>query len=171
MPQFNPDDGSLPNQGIPERLLKIYERTLTVEFPVTILQKIGAYGAEAKPEINDVKLAVAGFVGIDPRLLGDMPSVRYYQDGGDNTSWDRGDEDFFSDSQEIIMACFGAERVLDIRFDKDPSVIFSLALKNGTTVHLKQPLADEWQVRIPAMKGLSQPTLFILFRSPTNKQQ
>jgi hypothetical protein len=164
MPQFNPDDDSMPNQGIPERLLKIYESTLPVVFPVATLQKIVAMGTEAEPVLNDVKLAVAGITGINPALFVGASGIRYFQDGNDYTSWDRGNEEIYSGSQEVVMASFGAERVLDIRYNNDPSVIFTLALKTGTAVHLKQALIDEYQVRIPLMKGVSQPALFILFR-------
>jgi hypothetical protein len=184
MPQFNPDDGSLSNHGIPKRLLKVFDGGLPArwlaEFPAAIFDKLAAVGlsgrlggvfdpgqhfegAELGPLLTAEKQFTAGISALTTISLAGIPLLKFYNDGKDHTHWDLGVEELFSGSTETVIVCLGAPRVLDIRYVKDPSVVFALTLINGMVVHLKPPLTEEWEIRIPPMKSVAEPTLLILF--------
>src|ERR1700743_887564 len=168
MPQFNPDDAALSNHGVPKRLLEIVDRALPAlqpgEFPAVVFQKLSAInfprqfsgvfdsgqlftGTELGPlrtAVQQFKHKITAATGIE---FTGIPLLRYYRDGKDHTSWRQGISELYAGAPEILIVGFGETRVLDIRLKLDHDEIFSLPLQEGTVVHLRQPLREQWELQ------------------------
>lgn len=177
MPQFNPTDNSLPNLGIPTGLLEhfpadpsadslacmlstLVEKIMPVVLPQGQIDISKIWGNKETPAlIKTLKTLVKAILPVERGIYINYGRVfiRYYESGDIFTDWNKGVEELFLGFKHAVIISLGAERVLDIKFNKDPSIQFSLKLNSGSMLFIKPLLVHDWNVRIPKMKGISQP--------------
>lgn len=96
--------------------------------------------------------------------------INYYRDGQDSVAWHADNEDELGDTPVIASVSFGAERVFEIKQNRQtPAKKYKLVLRHGSLLIMGSTMQRHCLHQLPKEKGLTEARINLTFRNIVGK--